>query len=227
MQDQISMRILKLCKRLDKFTIDDILMFACNIDESVLKLQLIKFVQDKRLVQRGDLYFYKKRTPQKNNSILSYYPAKTIDIIIRGFCCSIPGYKLSYILGVGEDQVNKIYNIFRNLIYTRQLEVLFTYYNNSPQQCRNRIFFNLETYFYVFKNQIFVAEQPINLTNEKKFTKFEEQEFKRVYSYLTRFVNHNSCKSDLFQKLAEGIWRRNKNTEELYDDLKVNLLNIS
>lgn len=162
MQDQISMRILKLCKRLDKFTIDDILMIACNIDESVLKLQLIKFVQDKRLVQRGDLYFYKKRTPQKNNSILSYYPAKTIDIIIRGFCCSIPGYKLSYILGVGEDQVNKIYNIFRNLIYTRQLEVLFTYYNNSPQQCRNRIFFNLETYFYVFKNQIFVAEQPIN-----------------------------------------------------------------
>ena len=65
MQDQISMRILKLCKRLDKFTFDDILMIACNIDESVLKLQLIKFVQDKRLVQRGDLYFYKKRTPQK------------------------------------------------------------------------------------------------------------------------------------------------------------------
>lgn len=70
MQDQISMRILKLCKRLDKFTIDDILMIACNIDESVLKLQLIKFVQDKRLVQRGDLYFYKKRTPQK---IIQYY----------------------------------------------------------------------------------------------------------------------------------------------------------
>lgn len=66
------MRILKLCKRLDKFTIDDILMIACNIDESVLKLQLIKFVQDKRLVQRGDLYFYKKRTPQKNNSTNIY-----------------------------------------------------------------------------------------------------------------------------------------------------------
>ena len=69
MQDQISMRILKLCKRLDKFTFDDILMIASNIDESILKLQLIKFVQDKRLVQRGDLYFYKKRTPQKNASV--------------------------------------------------------------------------------------------------------------------------------------------------------------
>ena len=216
-------RILKLCKRLDKFTFEEILMIASDINESVLKLQLIKFVQEKRLIQRGDLYFYKKRTPQKNNSILLYYPAKTMDIIIRSFCYSIPGYKVSYILGIGEEQVDKIYNIFRNFIYDRQREKLFSHYNNTPQQCRNRIFYNIEVYFYVFENQIFVIEKPLNLSNEKKFTKSEEQEFKRVYSYLTRFVAHNSCKSDLFQKLAEGIWRRNKNIEELYNNLKANL----
>ena len=33
-------RILKLCKRLDKFTFDEILSIADDIDESVLKLML-------------------------------------------------------------------------------------------------------------------------------------------------------------------------------------------
>ena len=62
---------------------------------------------------------------------------------------------------------------------------------------------------------------------QQAFTKSEEQKFKKVYSYLTRFTSHNSNKVDLPQKLAEGIWRRNKEFGELYSDLKVNLLNIN
>ena len=70
MQDQISMRILKLCKRLDKFTFDDILMIASNIDESVLKLQLIEFVQDKGLSREAIYIFIRKEHLKK---IIQYY----------------------------------------------------------------------------------------------------------------------------------------------------------
>ena len=85
-----------------------------------------------------------------------------------------------------------------------------------------------ETEFFTMRNFLFiVSEKSFQSPEEKAFTKPEIQEFKKVYSYLTRFTSHNSNKVDLLQKLAEGIWRRNKEFEELYFDLKVNLLNIS
>lgn len=89
------------------------------------------------------------------------------------------------------------------------------------------MFFDTEFHFYIYDNQVFVSENQLQSPDEKAFTKSEEQEFKKVYSYLTRFTSHNSNKVDLPQKLAEGIWRRNKEFKELYADLKVNLFNIS
>ena len=106
---------------------------------------------------------------------------------------------------------------------TKRLNFL---YGKSPQQCRNRIFFNEELSFYVYNNQVFVSENPFQSPDEKVFTKSEEQEFKKVYTYLTRFTSHNSNKVALPQKLAEEIWRKNKEFEELYADLKVNLLSL-
>ena len=218
-------RVLRLCRRLDKFTLDEISTIAEDIDESVLELLLLTLVQAGKLTLRDGLYFYNKQISKKP-SILSFYPKQIIDTAIRCFCLSIPAYKVAKILDIGEDQSSKIYNIFRELIYERQTKKLNFLYGKSPQQCRNRIFYDEEFSFYVYDNQVFVSENLFQSPEEKAFTKSEIQEFKKVYSYLTRFTSHNSNKVDLPQKLAEGIWRRNKEFKELYADLKVNLLSL-
>ena len=219
-------RVLKLCRRLDKFTLDEISTIAEDINESVLELLLLTLVQEGKLTLRNGLYLYNKKQISKKPSILSFYPKQIIDTAIRCFSLSIPAYKVAKILDIGEDQSSKIYNIFRELIYESQAKKLNFLYGKSPQQGRNRMFFDTEFHFYIYDNQVFVSENQLQSPVEKAFTKAEEQEFKKVYSYLTRFTSHNSNKVDLPQKLAEGIWRRNKEFGELYVDLKVNLLNI-
>lgn len=97
---------------------------------------------------------------------------------------------------------------------------------NHRSKAETEFFMMRNFLFYVYDNQVFVSEKLFQSREEKIFTKPEIQEFKKVYSYLTRFTSHNSNKVDLPQKLAEGIWRRNKEFEELYFDLKVNLLSL-
>ena len=219
-------RVLRLCKRLDKFTLDEISTIAEDVDEAVLELLLLTFVQEGKLTLRNDLYFYNKQSFNKKYSILSYYPAKILDIVIRCFCLSIPAFKTTQIIGIADNSTVKLYTIFRELIYERQTNKLKSLYDKSPQQGRNRIFYDEEFSFYIYNKQVFVSEKLFQSPEEKAFTKPEIQEFKKVYSYLTRFTSHNSNKVDLLQKLAEGIWRRNKEFKELYADLKVNLLGL-
>ena len=218
-------RALKLCRRLDKFTLDEISTITEDINESVLELLLLTLVQEGKLTLRDDLYFYNKQISKKP-SMLSFYPKQIIDTAIRCFCLSIPAYKVAQIIGIANNSTVKLYNIFRELIYERQTQKLRFLYGKSPQQGRNRIFFNEELSFYVYNNQVFVSENSFQSPDERAFTKSEVQEFKKVYSYLTRCTSHNSNKVDLPQKLANGIWRRNKEFGELYADLKVNLLSL-
>ena len=131
------------------------------------------------------MYYYNKQISKKP-SILSFYPKQIIDTAIRCFSLSIPAYKVAKILDIGEAQSSKIYNIFRELIYECQTQKLHFLYGKFPQQGRNRVFFNEELSFYVYNNQVFVSENPFQTPDEKAFTKFEEQEFKKVYSYLTK-----------------------------------------
>lgn len=51
-------RVLRLYRRLDKFTLDEISTIAEDIDESVLELLLLTLVQDGKLMLRNGLYLY-------------------------------------------------------------------------------------------------------------------------------------------------------------------------
>ena len=64
-------RILRLCRRLDKFTLDEISTITEDINESVLELLLLTLVQEGKLTLRDDLYFYNKQISKKP-SILSF-----------------------------------------------------------------------------------------------------------------------------------------------------------
>ena len=46
-------RVLRLCRRLDKFTLDEISTIAEDIDEAVLELLLLTLVQEGKLIFKG------------------------------------------------------------------------------------------------------------------------------------------------------------------------------
>ena len=220
-------RILKLCKRLDKFTFEEIVSIAEDVEESVLEFSLKTLVKENKLTEKDGVYYYNKN-PKINYhnrfSILSYYPSKILDLIIKGFCTSIPAYKLAQLLNIYENSAVKIYNIFRTLIYEQQYNILKQKYSTDPERARSRIFFDKNIYFYCYDDKVFVSDNCFNNTDTRNFTLSEIKEFKMVYSYLTRYITHNKMEYHLVEKLAEGIWRRNKTFDELYSDLKNNLL---
>ena len=85
-------------------------------------------VQKEKLTLRKGFYFYNKKQISKKPSILSFYPKQIIDTAIRCFCLSILAYKAIKILHIGKNQSSKIYNIFQELIYTRQTRKLKSLY---------------------------------------------------------------------------------------------------
>ena len=212
-------RILRLCKRLDKFSFEDISTIAEDIEESVLKLLLLTLVNEKRLIQKNEVYFYNKTAKNKQFSLFQYFNKTIINLVIRCFCVQIPADKTSLSVGISGYAVAKLYNHFRKLLYDRQKAELLKLYSLNPQNSRLRTFFKQNAYFYIYNNQVYVTDKPLKSTKEKNFTKEEIQEFKKIYCYLSRVECHNKNKFNLYHKLAEALWRRNKGFEELHEDL--------
>lgn len=220
-------KILLLCKRLNKFTLDEISTISeINLTELLPIINELTF--EGKLLQENGVYFYtKKQSISVKYSIFKYYPKVTIDLVLRCFCESISTTKVSNILSVGEDQVQKIYTIFRTLIYERQEKQLRNYYVQESQNARRRKFFDQEVYLYIYNKQVFVSEVLLQCDNDKPLDTNDKAEFSKIYCYLTRNLTHNQSAHNLNYKIAETLWRRNKNFNELYFDLKNNLLKFS
>ncbi len=220
-------RILRLCKRLSKFTLDEISTIS-EINLTELLPIINELTSEGKLLQENGVYFYsKKQSIFAKYSIFKYYPKVTIDLVSRCFCESISTTKVSNILSVGEDQVQKFYTIFRMLIYERQEKWLRNYYVQEPQNARRRKFFDQEVYLYIYNKQVFVSEILLQSPDDKPLNTNNKTEFSKIYCYLTRNLTHNQNAHNLNCKIAETLWRRNKNFNELYFDLKNNLLNFS
>ena len=144
----MSDRILQLCKRLNKFTLDEIVTIS-EIPEYKLLPVLNELICENKLSLENNIYSYQKKQKVSDKySIFKYYPKAIIDVILKCFCESIITTIVSHILSIGEPQVQKFYTIFRTLIYERQKKLLDNYYSKEPQNARHRIFFNKEVYLY-------------------------------------------------------------------------------
>lgn len=226
MKDQI----LKLCKRLKKSTLNDILQLM-EIQPEVLELALMYLISEGDLQEKDGIYTVIEKTTKKGqienknlNLMFMFHSSETVDLIMRGFCALIPTQKLSHLVNVDDNCIGDFYRIFRNLIYERQLNELLNFYFTNPQQGRFRKFFEKYAYFYSYNNKIYVSKKLLQANREKNFSDAEIQDFKKVYSYLSRIESHNMNEVCLHQRLAEGIWRREKEFKELYDDLRNNLI---
>lgn len=220
-------KILLLCKRLNRFMLDEISTISELAPDKLLPI-INELISEDILVQVNGVYFYsKKQSISAKYSIFKYYPKVTIDLVLRCFCESISTTKVSNILSVGEDQVQKFYTIFRMLIYERQEKRLKDFYVQEPQNARRRKFFDKEIYLYIYNKQVFVSENLLQSSDDKPLDTNDKAEFSKIYCYLTRNLTHNQNAHNLNCKIAETLWRRNKNFNELYFDLKNNLLNFS
>lgn len=226
-------KILKLCRRLKKCTLNDLISYTEEA-EDIVKTALV-YLDNEGLIQEkdGNIYYLdskssKKELQKKNiDLMLEYRTPEETEIIIKGFCLEIPPQKLSHLIGVHANCVCRYYGVFRKMIYDRQFKLLLNSFAEKPQQGRYRKFYSQYAYFYVYKNQVFVSEKLLRASLEKDFTKSEIREFKNMYCYLARVESHNINENYMFYRLAEYIWRRCREYQFLYRDLKENLLNIS
>lgn len=213
-------KILQLCKRLNKFSLENLEILS-EIPKSNLLSLLDEFVNEGKLITRNNEYIYCKQNPViQNHSIFKLYPAVVTDTVIRCFCEDIKTIKTSNIANIGEDQVQKFYTIFRTLIYQRQKRQLDSYYSKQPQKARHRKFFDTEVYLYFYFNQIFVSENILKSEDDKMFSSKEKAEFTTIYCYLSRNLTHNTNANNLSYKIAETLWRRKRGFKDLYFDLK-------
>lgn len=215
-------QILKLCRRLDKFTIDNLLMITEMETEELMPIVRELLTEGKISESNGQYSYCKKVSVIQKYSIFSYYPSSVVDTIIRCFCSGIPAYITSQIAGIGKDQTAKFYDIFRVELYKKQTKKLKSFYLQKPQIARNRMFFDTELHFYIYENQVFVSDELLESETAEFLSKEEVKEFKKIYSYLARCaLQHNKNKHNLPQKLNEFLWRRNKDFEQLYFELKI------
>jgi hypothetical protein len=217
-------RILQLCKRLNKFTLDEIAIIS-EIPEDKLLPVLNKLIIENKLSLENNIYSYKKKQKVSDKySIFKYYPKATIDVILKCFCESITTTKVSHILSIGEPQVQKFYTILRTLIYDNQKKLLDNYYLNNPQNARHRMFFSKEVYLYFYDGRVFISKKMLKSKNDKPLNQKDKADFTTIYCYISRNLTHNQNVHNLELKIAEIIWRRGNDFKSLYSDL-YNLIN--
>lgn len=224
-------KLLQLCRRLKKSTRDELLEFM-DIQEDVLDLALLYLIHEGKIQESNGYYFYiDKQAPKlhgKNKNLANmfqHHSPETIDLIIRCFCTNIASPKTSCLTGLSMCCINNFYNLFKREIYSQQKQILIKSYYANPQKSRYRTFFKKHVYFYIYNNHVFVTEKPFRGNYEKEFSKQEIKIFKNIYCYLTRIESHHKNEDYLHQNISESIWRRNKNFDELYFELK-NLVNL-
>ena len=217
-------RILQLCRRLNKFTLDEITIISEIPADNLLPV-LNELICENKLSLENNVYSYQKKQKVFDKySIFKYYPKATIDVILKCFCESIITTKVSHILSIGEPQVQKFYTIFRTLIYDKQKKLLDNYYLNNPQNARHRMFFNKEVYLYFYEGQVFISKNLLKSKNDKPLTTKDKADFTTIYCYISRSLTHNQNVHNLEYKIAETLWRRGKDFKSLYSNL-YNLIN--
>lgn len=226
-------KILKLCRRLKKCTLNELVSYT-ETEEDIVKTALLYLENESFIQEKDGQIIYLEHKPIKKGKIeykkfdlmTEYRTPEEIDIIIKGFCLEIPPQKLCELVGLNSNCICHYYGVFRKMIYDRQFKILIKLFMDKPKQGRYRKFYEKYAFFYVYKNQVFVCDKLLRASLEKNFTKPEIREFKNMYCYLSRIENHNMNENYMFYRLAESIWRRCREYAFLYRDLKQNLLNI-
>lgn len=218
-------RILRLCKRLDKFTFNEVLEITENIEEQDLKNIFNNLISENKLIQKNGIYFYNKqiaKTKQINQYPLffQFHNKTEIEYIIKGFCANIEVLKMKDLLGISKNVVDKFYNYFRTQIYEKQRQELLKYYDKNPKIGLERKFMSAKIYLYLYNGNLFVSDKKLCTKNEEiKHSESERLKVKNSYLRSFRKVQNRTLAYKFHLHLAEEVWRYGRNFRELYSDL--------
>lgn len=215
-------RIQKLCKRLNRFTLEDISLIA-EIEEFEVKIILQILVKEKFLSLQDNNYIFNAEKKDKLRKhlpmIFEYQSQKTIDMIIKCFCAEISCEKAGLILKPEKNCISDFNTFFRKSLYKNQKILLEKYFRNEPQKPRLRQFFNQTFYFYYYYNSLYVSSELLHEKNARIFSKNEIKEFKILYSWLCRRLTHNGARFYPECHIVEQIWRHKKEYNILKQEL--------
>ena len=215
-------RIQKLCKRLSRFTLEDISLIA-ELEEFEVKSILQNLTKENILSLHNKHYVYnvqkeaklKKRLPL----MFEFQSKETIAMIIKCFCAEISCEKAGLILNPEKNCISDFNTFFRKLLYKNQKISLEKYFRNNPQKPRLRRFFNQTFYFYYYNGSWFVSDERLDTENAQIFSKQEIKEFKIIYSWLCRRLSHNGARFYPECHIAEQLWRYKKEYNLLKQEL--------
>ena len=133
-------KILNLCRRLRKCTLDDLVSLT-ESNEKDVKTAVCSLENDGLINEHNGKIIYlgvkpakKGHIENKNIGIMAEYRTpEEIDIIVKGFCLEIPPQKLCILLNLHSNTVCKYYGVFRKMIYDIQHKLLKYYYKLDPQ----------------------------------------------------------------------------------------------
>lgn len=224
-------RILRLCKRLDKFTFEEVLEITEDIEEQDLKNIFDNLISENKLIHMNGIYFYNKqlvKTKQINMYPLffQFHNKTEIEYILKGFCANIEVLKIKDFLGISKNVVDKFYNYFRTQIYEKQKQELLKYYDKIPRIGLERKFMSAKIYLYLYNGNLFVSDKNLCTKNEAiKHSETERLKVKNIYLRSFRKVQNRTFTYKFHLHLAEEVWRYGKDFKKLYVDL-TNIINI-
>ena len=211
-------RILKLCKRLNKFSLDEIETIS-EIDLSELKPIIDGLIEEERLTYCDGTYYYNKRVCKKQQTsklplFFEFHKKQDIEYIIRGFCTDIEVLKMIDLFGFSKHVMNNFYAYLRTVIYDRQYKELLKYFDKCPKLPQERVYMNIKVYLYLYNHKLYVSEKYLVNKDAKKHKEQERLEIKNIYLRSYRKVLSRSYSHKFHLHLAEEIWKYGKSFGE-------------
>lgn len=223
-------RILQLCKRLNKFTIDEIETIS-EINSKELLPILKELVSNNKLIKSNGVYVYNKQSKYlamaKLPHFFNYHSKEKIGLIMKCFCAEIPIMKTALILDLCNDTIAKFYTYFREILYSTQYSELEKYYYEQPKIPSMRALYDKKICLYTYNNKIFISEKPIK-TNKIliRHTKEELRNSNMAYYKIRRVFQNYAFTQSVAEIANEKLWMQDKTQEQKLNYLK-DLLNIS
>lgn len=210
-------KILKLAKRLETFRLEDIESIMGEGIEDVLQ----ELVEDRQLNLVGEIYSYKAERNLPLPFCFKFHSQEKIEMITKCFCAGVKSKQANFLLDIGDATMQNFYKHFRQMIYERQLNALKTHFEQKPKIAKMRKFYDIPVYFYLYNDELFVADKPLK-TKRKKLphTKQESFRIKVLYSRLRRSINHSQMKQNLAHHVAEHMFKYDK----YYNDICLQLI---
>jgi hypothetical protein len=215
-------KILKLCKRLNKVTIEEITPILQATRGEICPVLDELVIEGRLELRTDDTYFYKEVEKKKANLPLffEFHSKEEVDLIIKCFCAEVTAEKASLLLEHGSKTLNKFYTYFRKIIYDIQFKELNEQFKIKLQTPWTRPFFNTNYYFYCYNDKFYFSTEDRKPLKRILHPLKQSKEFKILYSYLYRKMNHNTYEFNAVFHLAEKIWRHKKPCAELIEDLR-------